>query len=78
MPTQYTCPWCAGDHQSTASGSRDEPRSPATAATSSWSWNVFDWRQVCCLAGWREVKRSAEMNGLCCCTPCKPRLVQFY
>ncbi|KAL6733350.1 hypothetical protein Aduo_004001 [Ancylostoma duodenale] len=73
MPTQYTCPWCAGDHQSTASGSRDEPRSPATAATSSWSWNVFDWRQVCCLAGWREVKRSAEMNGLCCCTPCKPR-----
>lgn len=33
----------------------------------------INWHTVCCLGRWREVKRSAEMNGLCCCTPCKPR-----
>ncbi|KAK6041331.1 hypothetical protein COOONC_21163 [Cooperia oncophora] len=74
MPAQFTCAWCAGDHrqESTSKNCRvDEPRA---SERSSWSWTTFiDWRQVCCISSWRELKRSAEMQGCCCCAPCKPR-----
>ncbi|WKX95411.1 hypothetical protein Q1695_012117 [Nippostrongylus brasiliensis] len=70
MPAQFTCAWCAGDHQPTASSSRDEP----PTVSSAWSWStVLDWREVCCVSAWQQVRRSAEMHGICCCTPCKPR-----
>ncbi|XGW13265.1 hypothetical protein V3C99_013698, partial [Haemonchus contortus] len=67
----FTCAWCAGNHQQeSASSRRDEPRSDR----SGWSWTTFlNWRQVCCLSVWLEVKHNAEMQGICCCTPCKPR-----
>ncbi|CAI5441733.1 unnamed protein product [Caenorhabditis angaria] len=46
------------------------------AATTSDETNCrsyFDWRYFCCANNIREFKKRAEMNGLCCCTPCKPR-----
>ncbi|KAK5973015.1 hypothetical protein GCK32_004266, partial [Trichostrongylus colubriformis] len=70
----FTCAWCAGDHrlESSSKSSRDDLRT--SDRSSSWTWATFlDWRQVCCLSAWQEVKRSAEMQGICCCAPCKPR-----
>ncbi|CAD6197245.1 unnamed protein product [Caenorhabditis auriculariae] len=60
---QFECASCVGPSISGAGASNDADR----------PHSYFDWRTFCCLTHWKEVKRSAEMNGLCCCTPCKPR-----
>uniref|UniRef100_A0A1I7XPQ5 DUF721 domain-containing protein n=1 Tax=Heterorhabditis bacteriophora TaxID=37862 RepID=A0A1I7XPQ5_HETBA len=65
--SQFECSSCI-IRSDRSGGIPDREREQEFTST---SW--FNWQTICCLASWKEVKRGIEMNGLCCCTPCKPR-----
>ncbi|CAB3404327.1 unnamed protein product [Caenorhabditis bovis] len=49
------------------------PITPSDYRRDDRSFPYLDWRYFCCATNCREFKKSAEMNGLRCCAPCKPR-----
>ncbi|KJH49184.1 hypothetical protein DICVIV_04685 [Dictyocaulus viviparus] len=69
MPSQFTCAWCASSHDRLSADTSREEQRPGN----NWSWPTIVCNSIYCLSLWQSVKRSAEMNDLCCCTPCKPR-----